>query len=210
MSEIEVHINDLVARMTIIEQYRHSDDSISFKATREAETINDTGYVPILKTAIQKEKVRERRDALYFILGKLGKKLSSSDIANYMINQLKSEDNKNTLSFMLDRIAEISKNDDVDIKPLIILADDKRWQVRTSAIKALNKAHDKAAEDKLIEITNSNRDAYDVIYANSVLNQIGTLRAISVLEKHINSRKRDIKISAQEAIKAISKREHLD
>lgn len=209
ISLIEIYLNDLVERMTVKEQYQHSDDPISFKAHREAETIVDPRYIHILETTIKKEKNRKRRDALYFILGKLGKNLSSNDIANFMINRLRSEDNKITLMFMLDRIAEITKNDNVAIKPLIILADDERWQIRHTAILDLNKPNDKFAEDKLIEIITFDKDAYDITYANSVLNQIGTSRALPALEKHISSRKRDIKISAQEAIKAIKKRNEL-
>lgn len=50
-------------------------------------------------------------------------------------------------------------------------------------------------------------DAYDITYANAALNRIGTARAIPAIEKHLKSRKRDVKMSAKLAIEEISKRE---
>jgi hypothetical protein len=209
MAEAIEHIKELVARMTVKEQYHNSNDSISFKAYREAESIRDTSYISPLKNAIDIEKGTEKRDALYFILGKVGKNLSSGDIASYLIRRLKYETNKYILMAMLDRIAEIPKDDSVDISPLLELSDDQRWQVRHTAIQSLNKPNDKNAEDKLIKIVSNDEDPYNITYANSVLYQVGTPRAITALEKHIKSRKRDVKLSAISAIKAIEERNGL-
>ena len=62
------------------------------------------------------------------------------------------------------------------------------------------------AETALIEILNDSDDPYDLVYTNATINAIGTPRAIPFLEKHLKSRKRDVKDSAKYAIEEIKKR----
>jgi len=84
---------------------------------------------------------------------------------------------------------------------------DNRWEVGPTAITALNKPADQAVEDKLIEICGSERDNDDIVRANSRLNEIGTPRAIPVLEKHLKSRSRRVRRSAECALESIRKRQ---
>jgi HEAT repeat protein len=108
---------------------------------------------------------------------------------------------------MLIGITTIPKDSGVDMKAVIDLTEDKRWQVGLTAIEALNKAGDPAVEGKLIEICSSERNRYDITAAMRNLNLIGTPRAIPTLETLLKSRSRNIRGVAEAAIDAIRNRE---
>src|SRR5690606_12269792 len=93
-----------------------------------------------------------------------------------------------------------------DLQPLIQATKSDKWLIRYSAIQSLNYTTDPIAETTLIEILDSTEDPYNLTYSNATLNKIGTLRAIPHLEKHLKSRKRDVKDSAKYAIEEILKR----
>ena len=92
------------------------------------------------------------------------------------------------------------------MQPLIQATKSDKWLIRHSAIRSLKNALDSVAETALIEILNDSDDPYDLVYTNATINTIGTLRAIPFLEKHLKSRKRDVKDSAIHAIEEIKKR----
>ncbi len=108
---------------------------------------------------------------------------------------------------MLDRIANIKKPKGTDLQPLIQATKSDKWLIRYCAIQSLNYSSDSVAETTLIEILDSTEDPYNLTYSNATLNRIGTLRAIPYLEKHLKSRKRDVKDSAKFAIEEIRKRD---
>jgi HEAT repeat protein len=93
-----------------------------------------------------------------------------------------------------------------DLAPLIRATKNARWQIRHSAIQSLNNSEDRIAETTLIEILEHSADPYDLIYANATLNKIGTVAAIPFLERHLKSRKRDVRDSARHAIDEIIRR----
>lgn len=110
------------------------------------------------------------------------------------------------MSSLLDRIANIKKPIGTDLQPLIQSIKNDKWLIRHTAIRSLNYSFDSVAETALIEILDSSNDPYNLTYANATLNKIGTIRAIPHLEKHLKSRKRDVKDSAKYAIEEIIKR----
>jgi HEAT repeat protein len=199
----DYNINQLIENMIIKEKVNNSDNSISFKAHRIAENINDPDLIPILINIINNENNKNKRDAEYFILGKITKNTLNQESLKYLISRLEYETDKYVLMTLLDRISEIYKSNIISMDKIIQLCNDKRWQVRQSAIRALNKECDKNVENKLIEIINSDSDSYDKCYANSCLNKIGTINAIPSLELLLKSKIRDIKLSANLAIEEI-------
>lgn len=183
-----------------------SSKTISWKAFREAENVENTDFVPQLIIFIDNEKDKKKRDKAYFILGHLAKNTSSVKALDYLIDRIHKETDKYIISSLLDRIAEIKKPSGTDLQPLIQAIKSDKWLIRHSAIQSLNYSSDSVAETALIEILTSSDDAYNLTYTNATLNRIGTLRAIPYLEKHLKSRKRDVKDSAQYAIEEIKKR----
>lgn len=214
LSENQIYIEELIKRFLSKEDQEpqengvfDSSKTISWKAHREAEKLIDEKLIPILVSRIEKEPNKKIRDAAYFILGHIGKNTKNVSVAQFLIDRQFIEKDKHLVATILDRIAKIPKPLGINIAKLIEATRDNRWLVRHSAINSLNYSADTKAEDRLIEISSESDDPYDIIYANAVLNEIGTSRAIPVLQEHLNSRKRDIKISAELAIEEIGKRE---
>jgi len=183
-----------------------SSKTISWKALREAENVENTEYIPQLITFIDNEKDKKKRDSSCFLLGHIAKNTSDLKALDYLIYRIQKETDKYIISSLLDRIAAIKKPIGTDLQPLIQATKSDKWLIRHSAIQSLKNALDSAAETALIEILNDSDDPYDLVYTNATINTIGTLRAIPFLEKHLKSRKRDVKNSAKYAIEEIKKR----
>jgi len=184
-----------------------SSKTISWKALREAENVENTEYIPQLITFIDNEKDKKKRDRSYFLLGHIAKNTSDLKALDYLIYRIQKETDKYIISALLDRIAAIKKPIGTDLQPLIQATKSDKWLIRHSAIQSLKNSSDSVAETALIEILNDSDDPYDLVYTNATINTIGTLRAIPFLEKHLKSRKRDVKDSAKYAIEEIKKRQ---
>jgi hypothetical protein len=75
-------LTDLITRMAKREgAYVSSDASSSWQAHREAETLTSPSLVEELAEYVKNEQDKRCRKAAYFILGKLGQKVRSSDCA---------------------------------------------------------------------------------------------------------------------------------
>ena len=183
-----------------------SSKTISWKALREAENVENTSYIPQLITFIDNEKDKKKRDRSYFLLGHIAKNTSDLKALDYLIYRIQKETDKYIIASLLDRIAAIKKPIGTDLQPLIQATKSDKWLIRHSAIQSLKNSLDSVAETALIEILNDSDDPYDLVYTNATINTIGTPRAIPFLEKHLKSRKRDVKNSAKYAIEEIKKR----
>ncbi|OXG06185.1 HEAT repeat protein [Flavobacterium araucananum] len=183
-----------------------SSKTISWQAYREAENVENAEYVLQLITFIDNEKNKKKRDKAYFLLGHIAKNTSDLKALNYLISRVNKEIDKYIISSLLDRISDIKKPIETDLQPLIQSTKSDKWLIRHSAIQSLKNSSDSDAETALIEILNDSEDPYDLAYTNATINKIGTLRAIPFLEKHLKSRKRDVKDSAKYAIEEIKKR----
>jgi len=201
------YLTDLIGRLSEKENnIVSSSQSRSWNAHREAEKINDKAFIPDIIRLIEKEKKADKKQAAYFLLGHIVKNTSAEDGVSYLIQRVNKETNKYVLSTLLDRIRDIPKTKDLDLTPILMAIKSDKWLIRYSAIQSLMGADNSEAELALIEILSQSSDNYDLTYANSTLSYIGTARAIPYLEKHLKSRKRDVKDSADCAIKSIQKR----
>ncbi len=206
---MNAQIDDLLRRLTHQDgpEIRSSVDSVSFNAHRETEKIADEAILSKAKAALVHEKDKKKRDALYFVIGKVALNLRHSDTSAFLIQQIKRETDKYVLGALLDRIAELPKPEGTDLQPILAHLEDPRWLVRHSAIQALKQTVSPDAELALVDLLERSTDPYDITYANATLNQIGSLRSVPAIERHLSSRKRDVNGSAQLAIQAIRKRQ---
>ena len=193
---------DLVARMATPEPRRiNSGDSISWKAHREAETLDDASIVDELAEYLPHEPDKELRRQAYFILGKLGQKIRGRDCASRVRRPI------NMCSLvLLHALGGVHKPRDLDLTPLFRLLEDDRWPVRHSAIQALRHTDSPAVEDHVLHRLGATSNPKDMTYCHATLNQIGSAQAIPQLEKNLKSRKADVKMSAKFAIEAIKAR----
>jgi HEAT repeat protein len=198
---------DLIARMATPEHgCTNSDDSISWKAHREAETLGDPSIADELAEYLRNQPDRSLRRHAYFILGKLGQKVRGRECASILLSHLRAETNKYVLSVLLEALGGVRKPADLDLSNVFRLLADDRWLVRHAAIQALRHTDSPAVEDQLLHLLEATSDPYDMTYCQATLNEIGSPKAIPFLEKNLKSRKVDVKMSAKFAIEAIKAR----
>ena len=184
--------------------------TISWNALREAEKLENKDFISPLITFADNEKDKKKRDKAYFILSHIAKNIGDTIAVNYLINRIDKETDKYIIASLLDTISNLKKPIGTDLQPIITATKSDKWLIRHSAIRALNNSVDEIAETTLIKILDNSDDPFDLTYANATLNKIGTIRAIPYLEKHLKSRKRDVKDSAEFAIEEINKRNTQD
>ncbi len=212
---MEKYISDLIDRMTKIEpNVTSSRSSISWLAHREAETLSDVAYLTILKDYVLhhsgKDYTGTRRSA-YFIMGKILSKKYVFEYYNFLVSQLDREEDKGLITNILDVISEtkIPVEEKINISSIIAMTKDNNRKVRCAAIGALRAfPYDEArlCIRYYLEQEDEKTYKYEIINANSTMNQIGTTEDIRYLERHSASRCRDIKISASLAIEQILSR----
>ena len=207
------YIEELIQRMSTKEdRLTSSDQSIRWKAYREAETLRNPIFYPLLKEYIllrKKPNDRQYRDSAYFILGKLLIHAPQSSYITFYLECLERETDKYILSSMLDRIADLIIPESLSIKPIISLAFSDQRLIRHSAIRALGASETPESKEALAYYLNQEDEKtykYEIIYANAAFSVIGTLKDIPLLEQHGNSKSRDVRESAISAIKAIKER----
>src|ERR1700737_3913026 len=173
-------LTDLITRMATPERaYVDSDASpLPGKHTERRKPLQVPSIVEELAEYLKNEQDKRRRKAAYFILGKLGQKVRSSDCALILLSHVDSENNKYVLSTLLDALGGISKPRNVDLSPIFRRLQDGRWLVRYAAIRALRRTASQEAEDQLLELLEKTNDPDDITYCQETLNEIGNAKAI--------------------------------
>jgi HEAT repeat protein len=155
---------------------------------------------------LSKKRSKDERKAAYFVLGKVGKNIGSTECSHVLLQYVLSEKNKYALSTALDMIADLPLKESEDITPISSLLLNDRWIVRYSAIRALRSAPSPESESNLIALLKCTQDDYDKVYCHSALSVIGTERSLPVIQSSVSSRKKDVKESAAYAIENIQRR----
>ena len=207
----EDKLYDLIARMTIKEQLTSSEESVSWNAYREAERISDETVYPILKKIIEENhKNKAVRRAAYVIIGYSLRNIFNKEACIFLIQKLDEETDRQGVESIIEGLSRIHIPEDIDMSLVIKCSQNDKWQIRHSALDALGSSATKANRNALLFFINQedeNKYKYEIIYANASLGKIGLKEDIPFLEKHIKSRKRDIRASALFAIDRIKERE---
>lgn len=199
-------LEELISRMCLAEPGVDSADSKSWHAHREAERLCDPELLEAVKAYLGKKRGKHERKAAYFVLGKLGKNLSSKEAAHSLLQYVPTEMDKYALSTALDMIADLPLKEDEDLSLIANLLLDSRWLVRHAAIRALRSSTFPGAEENLIALLKSTSDDHDKVYCQATLSVIGTERSLPAIQANVASRKRDVKASAEGAIENIQRR----
>lgn len=200
-------INDLLYRMNDKRKSPSSTMTISYKAHREAEEIDNISFIPYLEFLISISKNKEERKNIYFLLSCIGKNSECVQVSEILINRLKFEDDKYVLSSLLDCIGR--QNDINDIEEVYNYLRDSRWQVRHSAIQALGISKSSEVEDVLLDLIDSTEDYNDISYALSSLYEVGTQKSIPRLIKLLDYPKEEIKGVTLSIISKVGNSSHL-
>ena len=116
------YLQDLITRMGTVEQTADSRDSVSWKACREAETIDDPALLPLLEAIIAthpKPKERQIRCDAYFVYGKILKNHFTEEGCAYLIGRLTMEKNKYALYPLLDLLRDLPIPAEMGIAPIL-------------------------------------------------------------------------------------------
>jgi hypothetical protein len=202
---VRSYLEDLVERLADRTKLRSSSESVSWAAHREAEQLADITMVGELAAAVRSLPTA-KRSGCYFTIGKIGRNLRDEQCAAVLLDLLPAESNKYNLDCLLQRVGEIPKGPTLDLSAVFPLLEDKRWLVRHAAIRALDHSASPDVEARLVEHLSATTDAYDQTYCHAVLNHVGTRRALPAIEANLKSRKRDAKVSAELAVRAIRDR----
>lgn len=212
---------DLIERInTRDEHFAVSTETTSWKALREAETLDDPGLFPLLREIVTenegkgKEK-REIRRAAYFIYGRGMEKAFSPAEAPFFLGRLSVETDKYVLSSILDRVADWGRKglllpEEMDVSPVLALTVDERRSVRHDALRALSACpgeESRRACAFYLKQEDEKAWQYEIYYANIALQTIGIPEDIPLLERFLKSRRPDLKLTAQYAIQYIRERE---
>jgi len=199
-------LRDLIHRMSTKERVTDSSQSASWHAHREAERLSDPGLLPGLESFIASSKSKDELKAAYFILGALGANASDPRCAHMLAERLPIEKDKYVLASALEALAKIEKPADFPLEAVFACLLDDRWLVRHAAIRALCKTQSASVEERLLQHLSSTSEPYDMIYCHVTLGEVGGARSLPALQAGLASRKRDVKASAEAAIRAIGLR----
>ena len=211
----------LIARINTREEcFTRSDETISWKALREAETLADPAIFSLLQEIVttnegKKKEQREIRAAAYFIYGRLMEKAYLSEAVPFYIQRLAVETERHVLSSLLDRVGDWGRKgqllpEEMDFSPVLALTRDDRRSVRHDALRALSACpgeESRAACSFYLRQEDERSYQYEIYYANIALQAIGTGAEIPLLERFLKSRRPDLKLTAQYAIQYIRERE---
>ena len=190
----------------------NSNDSISWHAHRTVEKMSDESFYPILIKIVgdnRQAKNKAIRKAAYYIIGTMLRNVFNKEVCWFLIQQLGAENDKYILSDILECLSKFSIPQEFDISLIIEHSKSEKWLIRHSAINALGSSASQESRQALLYYLyqdDEDKFKYEIIYSNCSLGKIGTEADIPFLQKHINSRKRDIRISAKIAIEKISQK----
>lgn len=208
---IDPYIDSLITRML-----DKSDDdmvpydsskTISWAALREAETLTDHKYIDNIIENIDAEKKHQRRERMYFIVGRICEINFYQKGVEFLIDRLDKETNKYTLSGILDRLEWLNKSPDTDLTKIIALLTRKDWLVRYSAIKALCRTNNNTVDVLMMKILNNEKsDKYEISYAMTVIYNCGSYDCYDSVLKQTFNKSRNIKEEAKGLIKHLDKK----
>ncbi len=199
-------LHDLIRRMSTREVRIDSAQSVSWQAHREAEQVADATILSELQAFLATSKSKDEREAVYFLLGAIGANASDVRCAIVLSNYITQERDKYVLSTILQALAKITKPRDFPLENVFHCLSDKRWLVRHAAIQALRATDSPDVEDRLLQHLISPIEPFDVIYCQVTLGGVGTAKSLPALTQNLRSRKRDVKMSAEAAIRGIEGR----
>lgn len=213
---------DLVGRInTTCESSQNSTETVRWKALREAEALDDPRLFPLLREIITENSGKgtarqEIRSATYFIYGRLLERAFSAGDCAFFLQRLGMETNRRLLSSMLNRIKDLYQRagillpPELDTSPLRKLTRSRSPLVRHSALHALSAcpgAENRKALAFYLTRTDEKAYQYEIYYANIAMQSIGAREDIPLLERSLKSRRPDLKITAQYAIRYITERD---
>ncbi len=187
-------------------------DASQWRFWRKKKQLNEAQMFPLVREYIElrskKSEIKMRENA-YELLGKLLRRTMIPEYCQYLIDCLAKETNKYVLHTILSCLKRLQLPSEMNIANIVRCSRHDAWQVRHNAIMALGSSDTEISREAArywVKQEDEKLYKFEMIYAQGVLGHIGEASDIELLERHINSRIRDVKDSASFAINHIRKR----
>lgn len=186
-----IYIHKLIIRLNDDEDSENTvvgSESVSWKAHREAEEIDDPLYIPILKTIVRENDSLNEMKAAYFIFNSITKKLNDTKSADFIVDHLAEtmkEDkfDNEALYYLMSSIYDNGMYFNSNIDEFVDLVDDEDDMIRNTSIRLLGRtlSYKEKAESALIEVLKNSYDDYGIRYAADSLYSVGSSNSIDAL-----------------------------
>lgn len=184
-------VYDLIKRLTDSEDLENAvvgSETVSWKAHREAEEIDDPLYIPILKTILRESDSLDEMNAAYFIFNSITKNLNDTKSADFIIDHLietmkEGKFDNETLYYLMSSIYDNGMCFNGKIDQFIDLVDDEDDMIRNTSIRLLGRTlrYKEKAESALIDVLKNSYDDYGIRYAADSLYSVGSSNSIDAL-----------------------------
>lgn len=201
----------LLEEMTPGTSFTDSSNDPAWFAHRRAEQLEDKRLLTLLCEIIEgrsKKAEKEIRRNAYFVMGRILSKTEEPVYCQFLVDCLRRETDRYVLAAMLDGIGRLRLSPEVNVEAIIECSQNPKWLVRHSAIHALRSSDTEVSREAVrywVRQEDEKKYKYELIYAHEALGEIGTEADISLLERHIHSRIRDVRDTARCAIDTIQK-----
>ncbi|HEY3265885.1 MAG TPA: HEAT repeat domain-containing protein [Armatimonadota bacterium] len=196
----ETELDGLLRRMATDEPAVNSEDSISWRAYREAERLSDARLLDPLLVRLPGAKT-DLRIAVYFAISHLGRNTRSMAVAEALVGQLSRERNGLCLQFLLDDLLRLPRIPQAEL--IAPFAEDRRACVRESAIATLGHCPGGISEAALVQALRSRKDSRTVICAMRALRTVGTAQSASDVARFAADAVCEVRLTAIWALEAL-------
>ncbi len=182
-------------------------NSLSWKAYRIAEQVNDLNLVPELLGFIDVVENQSLKNEAYQLVLFILNNTKDEKLVNELLKRLKREDqNDESLYKLLIGIWESKVKLKKHLESVIYYIDDQRELIRNAAIRLISSFEKdlEIAENALIEVINDPYDNFDLKYGIQSIGLIGSEKSVHELQKiHSKINDDEMKEKIIEAIKKI-------
>jgi hypothetical protein len=153
--------------------------------------------IDVLKNIINSTAEEIELIETYTKLSEIGEKFELNEITNFLIEKYITEKNENVKSTIHSSIRKQTKNENTEVKPLLlILQKYKKSNIIESIIELLYNSKNSEIENALINILENNHSDWIYKRVNTCLHTSGTRKSIPYLVKKINHKSSDVATSS--------------
>jgi hypothetical protein len=208
-------IQSLISRMSddsyrpgevVVDGVFESNKTVYSEAYEEVRQLNNGELFDDLYAYLDIETDSIKRQHAYFIIGNIAKNVKDLRATKYLVEASKKEKDKNTLVTILNLLPDLYKPFEIDLSPIFKLTTHRNWHVRGLSFAALTNTENNV-EEFLVDKLKSTDNKDDIQYLLYAIQNVGTIKSLPIVERHLKNRKPTIKSTAHSVVALIMIRE---
>lgn len=199
-------LTDLIRRMSRYGGMIEAQDPTSWATHREAAALDDPTMVPELLDAYGTTDDPLRRRMIVSALGGVAKNSPEGSGLEALLSIVSQERDFYALSEALGQVRDLAKGEGVDLRPLYAMFSARNRHVRGMAILALERSRSPEAERRILEHLGRAPTEDDRFACVAALMSLGTEASLPALRDALDSKRKDVRFAASEAIAIIDER----